>query len=173
MDRNTHAFSQWHGCMMIRKPLRFEREEYGEGEYVCSYKHAMMLGSKEDGLATLAAVQIACTEYKLENSHISRAKIKTDGAAAYAGITFTLGLSYMKELSGIRVDAHFIGEAGQNKSTLDGEFATSGNMLVRYISSGNHDVRTPDDLYEGLKKVLKRGRSVALFMKSLGKYGQV
>ena len=106
----------WHGCMLIRKPLRFERATYGEGEFVTEYKHAMMLGSKEDGFTTLSAVRIALTEYKLENPHISSAFVKTDGAAAYAGTTFTLELSFMEELSGIRALGHFIGESGQNKS---------------------------------------------------------
>ena len=105
--------------MLVRKPLRFERERYGEGEFVCEYKHACMLGTgKEDGFATLSAVRIALSEYKLENPHIARAYVKTDGAAAYAGSTFTLGLSYMEQLAGIRVMRHFIGEAGQNKSQV-------------------------------------------------------
>ena len=38
----------WHGMMFVRRPLSHE-EGYGEGEFVCEYKHAMMLGSKEDG----------------------------------------------------------------------------------------------------------------------------
>ena len=156
----------WHGCMLVRKPLRFERARYGEGEFVCEYKHAMMLTSKEDGFATLAAVHVALSEYKIENPHIANAFVKTDGAAAYAGATFTLGLSFMDETTGIRVERHFIGESGQNKSTLDGEFASYGGMLRRLICSGAHDVRTPDDLFNGLKKVLKGrgGRSAALFM---------
>lgn len=158
----------WHGCMLIRKPLRFERAKYGEGEFVCEYKHAMMLGSKEDGFATLSAVHVALAEYKVENPHISRATLKTDGAAAYAGATFALGLPYLIQTTGIRVEGHFIGEAGQNKSTLDGEFAVSGNMLRRLICSGAHDVRTPDDLFAGLKKVLRGGRTVALFQTADG-----
>ena len=44
--------------MLVRKPLRFERDRYEEGEFVCEYKHAMMIGSKEDGFATLCAVQL-------------------------------------------------------------------------------------------------------------------
>ena len=155
----------WHGCMLVRRPLRFEADRYGEGEFVCEYKHAMMLASKEDGFATLSAVHIALSEYKSENPHVSSALVKTDGAAAYAGATFTLGLSFLGETTGIVVRGHFIGEAGQNKSTLDGEFAVSGSQVRRLICSGLHDVRTPSDLFHGLEKVLSKqgGRTVALF----------
>ena len=158
----------WHGCMLVRKPLRHERDRYGEGEFVCEYKHAMMLGTKEGGFETLCAVTLALKEYRLENPHIRSAIVKTDGAAAYAGATFTIGISFMQELAGVRVEAHFIGEAGQNKSQLDGEFAVSGEQLRRLIASGGHDVRTPDDLFKGLRKCLRGGRTAALFQTPVG-----
>ena len=62
----------WHGCMLVRKPLASEAVSYGLGEYVCEYKDAMMLGSKEDGYATLCAVHLALKEYKERYSHIKR-----------------------------------------------------------------------------------------------------
>ena len=73
----------WHGCMLVRKPLRREADQYGEGEFVCEYKDAMMLGSKEDGYRDRRAVHVAL-EYHSQYPHIARCVVKTDGAAAYA-----------------------------------------------------------------------------------------
>ena len=153
----------WHGCMLVRKPLPAEAGRYGLGEYVCEYKDAMMLGSKEDGYATLCAVHLALQEYKASYPHITRCTVKTDGAAAYSGATFTLGLSFMGEMVGVRVERHFIGEAGKNKSQLDGHFAVAGEALRRLICSGLHDVRTPTDLFRGLERVLATGTTATLF----------
>ena len=152
----------WHGCMLVRKP-RASEAQYGAGEFVCEYKDAMMLGSKEDGYATLCAVHLALKEYKAANPFISSCYVKTDGAAAYSGSTFTLGLSFMGEMVGVRVVRHLIGEAGKNKSQLDGHFAVAGEALRRLICSGLHDVRTPTDLFRGLEKVLARGTTASLF----------
>ena len=139
--------------MLIRKPLPNEAALYGLGEFVCEYKDALMLGSKEDGHATLCAVHLALIEYKAANPHIRQGVVKTDGAAAYAGATFTLGLAFLGELSGVYVTHHFIGEAGKNKSQLDGHFAVQGQALRRLICSGLHDVRTATQLFEGMEKV--------------------
>ena len=31
----------WHGCMLVRRPLRFEADRYGEGEFVCEFSTNM------------------------------------------------------------------------------------------------------------------------------------
>ena len=64
---------------------------------------------------------------------------------------------------GVRVTRHFIGEAGKNKSQLDGHFAVAGEALRRLICSGLHDVRTPTELFKGLEKVLATGTTATLF----------
>jgi hypothetical protein len=153
----------WHGCMFVRKPRAHESSLYGEGEFVCEYNDSMMVGSKEDGLATLSAVMLALREYRTANPHIVQAIVKTDGAAAYAGATFTLGLSFMQEMIGVRVVRHLIGEAGKNKTQHDGHFSVQGAALRRLICSNLHDVRTPEQLYQGLVKVLTAGTTASLF----------
>ena len=77
----------WHGVMFIRK--KHSAEQTAEGEYVVSYVDGMMADKKEDGFSTLSAVYLALKSYKEENSWITHAAVKTDGAGAYSGIVFT------------------------------------------------------------------------------------
>lgn len=101
-----------------------------------------MLSSKEDGFATLTALYYGLKQYKEQNPWITKAKLKTDGAGAYSGAVFTLGLPYIGGMCGIKVVSHNIGEAGKNKSQLDGHFAVAGQKLKRLICANLHDVRT-------------------------------
>ena len=115
--------------------------------------------------ATLCAVYLGLQEYKegADAAHITKAILKTDGAAAYAGVVFTKGIAFLSELIGVRILAHFTGEAGKGKLQLDGNFGCTGEALRRLISANLHDVKTPTDLYEALTKVLKSGSSAQLF----------
>jgi hypothetical protein len=49
--------------------------------------------------------------------------LKSDGAGAYAGMVFSVGLSMLGKLTGIRVTDAYTGESGKNKTTLDDSFA--------------------------------------------------
>ena len=81
-------------------------EQVTEGEFVVSYIHSMMLDKKEDGFATFSAVYLALKQYKEDNPWITHCALKTDGAGAYAGMVFTVGLSMLGELTKIRVTDH-------------------------------------------------------------------
>ena len=78
-------------------------ELVADGELVVSYVDAMMSDKKEDGFATLSAIYLALKQYKQNNPWITHVAAKTDGAGAYAGIVFTVGLAMMGELVGIAV----------------------------------------------------------------------
>jgi len=113
--------------MFIRRAT--SSEGVAEGEFVVSYVDAMMSDKKEDGFATLSAIYLALKQYKENNPWITHVAVKTDGAGAYAGIVFTVGLSMMAELVRIRVTDHYIGESGKNKTTLDGHFGVKGSQV--------------------------------------------
>jgi len=152
----------WHGCMIIRRATAADGK-FEEGEFVVRYFDMMMNDKKEDGLSSLSSVRIAIEKTKEETPGMEGAWVKTDGAGAYSGIEFTVGLAMMNEMTGIRVLGHFIGEAGCNKSQLDAHFAVSGSALRRLIASGAHDVREPDSLARGLAKVAPVGTTVIHF----------
>jgi hypothetical protein len=151
----------WHGVMLIRRAK--EGEGLSEGVFVVSYIDGMMTDKKEDGFATLSAVYLALKSYKKDHPWIKRCAVKTDGAGAYAGLVFTVGLSMMGELTGIRVTDHYIGESGKGKSQLDGHFGVKGSQLRRIVAAALHDILSPAKLFEGVKRTLGRNESAQLF----------
>ena len=119
----------WHGMMFIRCPTAHELA--ADGEFIASYIDSVTDDKKEDGYSTLSAVYLAFKGYKADNPSICQAAFKMDGAGCYAGIVFTVGLSMLGELTGIRVVSAHTGESGKNKSQLDGHFGTKGTQVLR------------------------------------------
>ena len=151
----------WHGVMIVRKP--HGEEQVSEGELVVSYVDGMMSDKKEDGFATLSAVYLALKKYKEDCPWVDHSFVKTDGAGAYAGLVFTVGLSFFASSIGIRVTDAYIGEGGKNKTQLDGHFAVKGPKLRRLVAAAMHDILTPDSLYEANVKTVGRNEAVQLF----------
>ena len=148
--------------MFLRRATRSEL--VADGELVVSYVDAMMSDKKEDGFATLSAIYLALKQYKQNNPWITHVAAKTDGAGAYAGMVFTVGLSMMAELVGIKVTDHYIGESGENKTALDGHFGVKGSQVRRLVAAALKDIITPEDLYEGVKMTLGQNEAVQSFM---------
>jgi len=148
--------------MFLRRATRSEL--VADGELVVSYVDAMMSDKKEDGFATLSAIYLALKQYKQNNPWITHVAAKTDGAGAYAGMVFTVGLSMMAELVGIKVTDHYIGESGKNKTALDGHFGVKGSQVRRLVAAALKDIITPEDLYEGVKMTLGQNEAVQSFM---------
>ena len=119
----------WHGMMFIR--CATTHEQAADGEFIASYVDSVTDDKKEDGFSTLSSVYLSFNGYKAENPSICQAAFKMDGAGCYAGIVFTVGLSMLGELTGIRVVSAHTGESGKNKSQLDGHFGTKGSQVVR------------------------------------------
>ena len=105
--------------------------------------------------------QVTCT-WKPSHGH-SQVKsipwVKTDGAAAYSGPDFTFGLTTLP----VPVLAHYIGEAGTNKSPQDGHFGVLGQALDRLVASGKHDLNAESALYEGIGSVDLQHTTAMLF----------
>lgn len=151
----------WHGVMFIRRA--HGEEKATEGEYIVTYVDGMMADKKEDGFATLSAVYLALKHYKEEHPWITHAAVKTDGAGAYAGVVFTVGMSMMGDLTGVTVTDHYIGESGKGKSQLDGHFGVKGAKVRRLVAAAMHDILTPEKLYRGVQMTLGRNESAMLF----------
>ena len=125
-----------------------------DGEFIASYIDSVTDDKKEDGYSTLSAVYLGFKGFKAENPFTNQAAFKMDGAGCYAGIVFTVGLSMLGELTGIRVVSAHTGESGKNKSQLDGHFGTKGSQVRRLVASGLHDMLTPETLFQGVAKTL-------------------
>ena len=151
----------WHGVMFVRRA--HGTEQVMEGEFVVTYVDASMADKKEDGFSTLCAVYLAMKTYKEQHPWIEHAVVKTDGAGAYAGMVFTVGLSMLGELTGIRVTDHFIGESGKGKSQLDGHFGKKASQLRRLVAAALVDIITPDMLFEGIKQSLGKNEVAQSF----------
>ena len=151
----------WHGVMFVRKP--HGDEQVSRGEFVVSYIDGMMTDKREDGFATLSAVYLAIKKYKEDCPWITQAAFKSDGAGAYAGLVFTVGISFFAKSLEVSIDDAYTGESGKNKTQLDGHFAVKGPKIRRLVAAALQDILTPDDLYEANVKTRGTNEAVQLF----------
>ena len=92
---------------------------------------------KEDGTATFAAFQLSVQAFKKDFPHVKEIKsLRTDGANAYSGVEFLIGVSLMTEANGLPIRKMHIGCSGHNKNSQDAHFATASQALDRLVSSG-------------------------------------
>jgi hypothetical protein len=92
---------------------------------------------KEDGTATFAAFQLSVQAFKKDFPHVKEIKsLRTDGANAYSGVEFLMGVSLMTEANGLPIRKMHIGCSGHNKNSQDAHFATASQALDRLVSSG-------------------------------------
>jgi hypothetical protein len=60
----------------------------------------------------------------------------TDGAGCYSSTHLFYFLAYSHILTGIRVVAHYVSQAGQGKSPLDAHFAYMSQHITRAVLAG-------------------------------------
>lgn len=89
--------------------------------------------------------------------------VRTDGASAYAGVEFTMGLALMDSTDGWPVGRHHIGASGNNKNSLDAKFATDGQAVERLVNSGKHDADSELALAQALTKIGVNNTTALLF----------
>ena len=122
--------------------------------------HFTAADGKEDGAATLAAVRLAVEQLVRDFPDVKRIPfVKTDGAGAYAGADFTVGLTTLV----LPVLAHFIGCSGNNKTAQDTHFAVLGQGLDLQVDSGEHDADGDLALYQGIARLRLKGVTSMLF----------
>ena len=123
----------WHGTMFYFPAT--------DGSIEIEYIDVVMAADgKEDGVATFAAFELSVQKFKEAHPHVTKLKsVRTDGAVAYAGTEFAIGLALMTSANGLSVDKHHIGTSGNNKSSLDAHFASAGQAVDRLIDGGHHD----------------------------------
>lgn len=80
---------------------------------------------------------------------ITEVIIQSDNAGCYSSPVFTVGLSTLFALTGIRVCLLLHCEAQDGKSHLDGNFGIMSQAIRRFVDS-DHDVKTPKQLMDAL-----------------------
>ena len=116
----------WHGAMFIRRLVPDDDGIVDADQYIVDYFDDLSNDKKEDGYSVLSCLQADLTTYKAANADVTEANIVTDGAACYSGKYLVHALPYLSDWTGVRILDHGIGEAGMNKSSLDGHFGTAG-----------------------------------------------
>lgn len=120
----------WHGAMFAH---RFMPDDYGESdidpdEYIIEYFDDLSDDSVDGSFAVFSCLQADLMTFGCLNPSIAEAHNVTDGAATCYGKYMAHVLPLLTPLTCIRILGHSIGEAGMNKSSLDGDFVTTAGM---------------------------------------------
>lgn len=132
----------WHGAMFVQRLLPDGDGEIDADEYTLSYFDDISEDKTEDGFAVLSCLQADLHTFKESNPDIHEIFLASDGAGCYSGKFLALVLPLLSEWSGILIREHSIGEAGMNKSSLDGHFGVAGPHVKRVVASGQQDATT-------------------------------
>ena len=169
----------WHGWMFFMKPSPTSQElmvEYShditndrkeDGFMVLSSAHASLSQFRErhphitrgvlftDGaraytckLIAIALVEVSSPQVCLQN--FPRAVVNI-AIPQFSNANYTESLIQLSRWVGLYITDHHIGEAGWNKSELDGQFATGNRHVTQQIAKGpQNDVRTAKALVQAL-----------------------
>ena len=101
---------------------------------------------------TLQGTKLAFKQFQDKYPLITELEwLRTDGATAFAGVEYTVGIALLDPSEGPTVKAQTIGEAGTNKDSIDASFAVKGQAVERLASSGKHDVNSEMKLAQALE----------------------
>ena len=123
----------WHGMMVI---YRYAADSLND-EYTVDYYHTLSDDKKEDGFFVASDLLIIAQEIRRIAPERISALLTTDAAGCYSGKYLALILPYISKWSGLRFLEHNLGEAGRNKSALDGNFGTCGEAVRNTVASGH------------------------------------
>ena len=118
---------------------------------VMEYAHLITDDRKECGFSVLSSAHAEFTLFKETHLEKTEAIVFTDGAMCYSGKYLCLGLIEVSKWTGLKVVDFHIGEAGKNKTELDGQFATAGSIVNRGVAQGGKDVRMAVDVVRNLE----------------------
>ena len=147
----------WHGCMLMS--LRKDEQDI-DVEYV----DGLSDDRGENAPETIGQIYIALVRYmrrrESEDRPIKSITLFTDGAGCYKGKYFILTLLEMVGWLNdkfpnwdIQIKEQFCGEAGGNKTSLDGHFGVAGEVAKRAVASGTQDAVDAPTLGAALKGV--------------------
>jgi len=127
----------WHGMMIAYKEGNDLRIEFQD---------CIVRDSKEDAQSVFQQMAVGWKAFLIRHPEQNKTHVRTDGASCYSGVHFCKLLAFCKDLCGMTVLSHLIGEGGKNKTTLDGHFGTRGTMLRREVIQGvgKTDAVTPE-----------------------------
>lgn len=141
-DWFAKAGMTWHGVWV--SVLR-------EKKFVSHFFHNVSDDKREDGFAIMSNIEQALKAMKHAFPELTEAYVMSDGAGAYSGAYLAINLAMMGDWTGIHVIAHFIGESGQGKSTLDAMFGVLTQALERTTRTGRqYDILKAADLRNAL-----------------------
>jgi len=121
------------------------------GEHVdMHYAHCITNDRNEDVFSVLSSAHAQFTIYKEKCPGKTEGILFTDGAKCYPGKFLWLALIELINWTGLRIIDFHIGEAGKNKTELDGAFPIEGSNVNRMVAQGRIDVRVAMDVVKNL-----------------------
>ena len=113
-------------------------------EYQLCYFDDITDDGCEDGFAVLSCLHADLHSFRKANPHVARIFLASDGAGCYSGKYTSMTLPLLSEWTGLCIHDHSLGEAGMNKSSLDGHFGTAGQHTKRVVASGQQDATSAE-----------------------------
>jgi hypothetical protein len=129
----------WNGMMIAYKE---------GGEIRVEFVDIIVHDSKEDAVSSFQQLVVGWKAIVRRHPTLNKTFLRTDGAMCYSCVRMCKLLALSERLSGMRVVAHFLGEAGKNKTPLDGHFGARGKMARTEIvkAHGTKDAVDADTL---------------------------
>jgi len=100
--------------------------------------------NKENADASIASLLAAIQMFKERVPGKDHCSIFTDGAATYSCFDFMYSLSKFVNVIGIRVDNHYLSEAGCGKTAVDGHFSFLNRNLALAVLHGRGEMDIVD-----------------------------
>lgn len=153
--------------MCLLGTMIYMQAKNDDGEYIDGYTTTVFFTTSEDStedsflvLAHMFSI-LALVQSKLFCTNIF---LFTDGAGCFKGKVTTLCLQKLFAQFGMTLLKHIVGEAGANKSALDGFFAHVAAELAEQAvkGEGNNNIQSAKDLARVLNEINRSGVSTFL-----------
>ena len=140
--------------MVIRKATAAELvADLTGGSLRVHYYDAVTNDKKECAFGTLSALEASLSTFLEANPHMTHfLALLTDGAAAYSGKYFALGLVKLSLALGVPILNQYIPEAGNGKSEVDAHFGERGSSCKATVAEGGHDIVLANQLAAALRR---------------------
>ena len=143
----------WHGIMYLMRYAPDANGAIREDEVAVEYHDMVTDDKKEDGFAVLSACEASFNAFSIRHPGRTHAAIVCDGAGCYHGKYTSLAWPYIAKHLPMVVQSLATGEAGKNKSSLDGHFGVARNFVINSVAAGlgTNDVASAAGLAKALR----------------------
>mmetsp|Transcript_47927 Transcript_47927/g.120960 ORF Transcript_47927/g.120960 Transcript_47927/m.120960 type:complete len:394 (-) Transcript_47927:208-1389(-) len=104
---------------------------------------------KGDGFSVLSCLHVDVVTYKTHNPDVTEAHIVSDSFGCYSEKFLNHCQPALSHITGVKMLDHAIGEAGMNKSSLDGHFGTAGPHVRVQVAAGASDASHASCMHSG------------------------